>query len=145
MPNFTIGDIVTVRGYGGHAEVINMEVDGVTPQGHPKYLCTVRFGPYEDNETLRRIDLPYGTVGTKSKTNPRPRRERQHQFYAGRLTNIFEDMEETIDNNETPTTQQKSSKRAAKETSQEVQEARKKKITEIEIEMKLLQAEMDEA
>lgn len=36
MPDFGIGELVTVRGYGGVAEVIAMEVDGYTPQGYPK-------------------------------------------------------------------------------------------------------------
>ena len=87
MPDFTIGDIVTVRGYGGYAEVLSMEEDGITPQGHPKYLCTVRFGPYDEMHDKLHVDLPFGPVRKKS-------RDRVHQFYAGRLKNIFSDAEE---------------------------------------------------
>lgn len=65
-----IGAIVTVRGYAGRAEIINMEEDGVTPQGHPKYLCTVRFNVY--------------TRGSKP----------IDQFYAGRLLNIMLDVDD---------------------------------------------------
>src|SRR6516165_282380 len=82
LHKFQIGDIVTVKGYGGHAEIIGMEVDGVTPQGHPKYLCTVRFGPIAtDNETLNHIDLPFGPYRKRS-------RDRLHQFYAGKPQGI---------------------------------------------------------
>jgi hypothetical protein len=88
MPNFTIGDIVTVRGYGGAAEVLAIEEDGVNPYGRPKYLCTVRFGPYEENETLKVINLPYGPYRKRN-------RDRVHQFYAGRLTNMFPEAAET--------------------------------------------------
>jgi hypothetical protein len=88
MPNFGIGDIVTVRGYGGMAEVMAMEEDGITPHGYPKYLCTVRFGAYEENETLKKINLPYGPY-------LKGPRERVHQFYAGRLTNAFPEQVES--------------------------------------------------
>lgn len=39
------GDIVTVFGYGGFAEVLHIEQDGVGPHGHPKYLVTIKWGP----------------------------------------------------------------------------------------------------
>jgi hypothetical protein len=94
MPDFTIGDIVTVRGYGGMAEVVNMEEDGVTPQGHPKYLCTVDFGPYDDMPGYALKNAPqskyYGVGRTLKKAQGR-----LHQFYAGRLTNAFPEAPET--------------------------------------------------
>jgi hypothetical protein len=85
MPNFTVGDTVIVRGYGGYATVINMEADGYTPQGKTKWLCTVRFGPYQDPNTLV-VDLPFGPVRKGA-------RDRFHQFYSGRLTNIEDEAE----------------------------------------------------
>jgi hypothetical protein len=88
MPDFGVGDVVTVRGYGGMAEVLSMEIDGYTPQGFPKYLCTVQFGAYEQNETIKKINLPYGPY----RKGPR---DRIHQFYAGRMANAFPELAET--------------------------------------------------
>jgi len=120
MAKFQIGDIVTVKGYGGHAEIIGMEVDGVTPHGYPKYLCTVRFGPNStDNETLNHIDLPFGPYRKRS-------RDRHHQFYAGKL--------QSIDNNGNTT---KSTTKQGKS-----QEQIQKELKAIEIEMALLKAEL---
>jgi hypothetical protein len=130
MPNFGIGDIVTVRGYGGYAEVIGMEEDGVTPQGHPKYLCTVRFGIFEENETIRNTNLPFGPV-----RKPGVPRDRVHQFYAGRLTNILGDDEDPLFDGKSP-------QGGPKRTAAKSEEARKAELNEILIEMALLEAEL---
>jgi hypothetical protein len=128
MAKFQIGDIVTVKGYGGHAEIIGMEVDGVTPHGYPKYLCTVRFGPNStDNETLNHIDLPFGPYRKRN-------RDRHHQFYAGKLQSIDSDQDNDIDNNGNTT---KSTTKQGKS-----QEQIQKELKAIEIEMKLLEAEL---
>ena len=132
MAKFQIGDIVTVKGYGGHAEIIGMEVDGVTPHGYPKYLCTVRFGPNStDNETLNHIDLPFGPYRKRS-------RDRHHQFYAGKLQSIDNDQDNDIDNNGNTT------KSTTKSTTKQgkSQEQIQKELKAIEIEMALLKAEL---
>lgn len=46
-------DIVCVDGYGGFAEVLHIEQDGYVPPKPnqppiPKYLVTVKWGPYND-------------------------------------------------------------------------------------------------
>lgn len=43
----SVGDIITVAGYGGFAEVLHIEQDGYTPppRSVPKYRATVRWGP----------------------------------------------------------------------------------------------------
>lgn len=127
MPNFTVGDIVTVRGYGGFAEVLGMEEDGVTPQGHPKYLCTVRFGPYEENETILNTNLPFGPY---RKGN----RDRVHQFYAGRLKNIFEDAEDQHGIGK--------ASRGPKISPEQVAARRQAELKAIAIEMAILEAEL---
>lgn len=129
MPNFTVGDIVTVKGYGGMAEVLMMEEDGVTPQGHPKYLCTVRFGPNDEMHDKLHVDLPFGPTRKRS-------RDRVHQFYAGKLKNILD-----IDDDDEPTT---TITEAQERRHEEAAAKRKEKLREIAIEMAILQAEMDE-
>jgi hypothetical protein len=67
-----------------------MEVDGYTPQGHPKWLCSVVFGPYnQQTGTITRFNgkknghtLKRGTPGISSPI---------HQFYAGKLTNVLDE------------------------------------------------------
>lgn len=85
-----IGAIVNVQGYGGRAKVLNMEVDSYTPQGHPKYLCSVVFGPYSQQTgtvTLFNGKKNGHTVkrGTPGVSNP------IHQFYASKLTNVLDE------------------------------------------------------
>jgi hypothetical protein len=120
MPNFEVGDIVKVKGYGGYAEVLGMEEDGVTPQGHTKWLCTVRFGPYEDHVGY----VPFGPVRKGV-------RDRVHQFYSGRMKNIFDGDDD-----------EESTSRSPKVSTEDAQEARKAALREIEIEIALLKAEM---
>lgn len=43
-----IGDHVVVSGYGGFAEVLHIEEDGISPNGLPKYRVTVKWGPNND-------------------------------------------------------------------------------------------------
>jgi hypothetical protein len=97
MTDRYIGEIVQVKGYGGAAKIVAMEEDGITPQGHPRYLCSVVFGPYSPNEKYY-----------ASKPNPRTKyygvgqtlKHKQgtvHQFYAGRLQ-PFGTVEEQLDN-----------------------------------------------
>jgi hypothetical protein len=104
-----IGAIVNVQGYGGRAKVLNMEQDGCTPptlanpQGHPKWLCSVVFGPYSHQTgTISRFNgknngqtAKRGTPGLASPI---------HQFYAGKLTNVLdtpearpEDLQDKVD------------------------------------------------
>lgn len=86
-----IGAIVNVQGYGGRAKVLNMEVDGYTPQGLPKYLCSVVFGPYSNGQT--------GTItrfNGKKNGHTRSRKGAPgisnpiHQFYKSKLTNVLD-------------------------------------------------------
>jgi hypothetical protein len=114
MPNFGIGDIVEVKGYGGYAKVINMEIDGYTPQGYPKYLCTLDFG-----------GLQTWVEGRKGK------KVRQlHQFYASRCTNILDVDEEPQE--------QRQRKRSPRLSPEETQ----RQLREIEIEMMMLRQEL---
>lgn len=48
-----IGQPVTVEGYGGFAEILHIEEDGIAPNGGPKYRATIKWGP---NNTI------YGTA-----------------------------------------------------------------------------------
>jgi hypothetical protein len=127
MPNFGIGDIVEVKGYGGWAKVLNMEVDGYTPQGHPKYLCTVRFG-LDEGEPQTWYE---GKRGKKVKN--------LHTFYASQLTNIDDENQRRLVEEEP----QEKNTRGPKYTSEQSEARRKAELREIMIEMAILEKELN--
>ena len=125
MPNFEVGDIVRVKGYGGFATVLVMEEDGVTPQGHTKWLCTVRFGPYENQVGY----VPFGPVRKGV-------RDRVHQFYSGKLKNIYE-LDEDADDLDREIAKLKKGPSVSAEAAAK---KRQDKLKAIELEIALLEA-----
>lgn len=84
QPKFAPGSIVNVKGYGGAAKVIKAVDDGVTPQGHVKWLYTVEFGPFSPN--------PYNITRANGVTSRNAvgrtlkfAQGRYHDFYQSRL------------------------------------------------------------
>jgi hypothetical protein len=84
LPKFAPGALVNVKGYGGAAKVIKAVDDGVTPQGHTKWLYTVEFGPFSPN--------PYNITRANGVTSRNAvgrtlkfAQGRYHDFYQSRL------------------------------------------------------------
>jgi hypothetical protein len=63
--SLNVGDIVTVRGYGGWAEVLNLVEDGLAFGMYPKYIATVRFGVHDKqvgcSKQARRFPMEFGS------------------------------------------------------------------------------------
>jgi hypothetical protein len=102
VPNFNPGDVVTVKDYCGAARVVNVEQDGVTPQGYPKWLYTVEFGAFSGSDNgpasatgyaLKNAPMSkyYGVGRTLKKAQGR-----YHEFYQGKLSPFYEDDDDSV-------------------------------------------------
>ena len=100
QPKFQLQSTVTVDGYGGAATILNVEQDGFTPQGSPKWLYTVTFGAfaptnYNTGTTTNFNGKKNGQTlkpGTPGANNP------LHKFYQGRLHDFYKPADPDIIN-----------------------------------------------
>lgn len=67
--------LVTHPRYGGFARILSLDEDGISPNGQPKYIATVKFGP---NNSIRGrakytdvYELPLGQL-EPAITKPKP-------------------------------------------------------------------------
>jgi hypothetical protein len=95
VPNFNPGDVVNVKNYVGAARVVNVEQDGVTPQGYPKWLYTVEFGAFNETIGYALKNAPmskyYGVGRTLKKAQGR-----YHEFYQGKLSPFYGDDDDSV-------------------------------------------------
>lgn len=88
MAKPNVGDLVTVKGYGGWAEVVSVTQDGWVYHRNrppiPKWLCSVHFGP--NNPQVGRAHTPNGKAGRTLKYP----QSALHEFYSGKLTPLEE-------------------------------------------------------